>query len=188
MTPDPRWLEILKASGWQTTAIAAACGVFLLIAAWGWLPPLPAIVTLAVVFTFLVCTFLALASMGSALFQFIPLKVWILHYVYRRREERAIREYIPHMTEEEREIVAYLLAKNQKSFTGAMDGGRAATLISRRIIVRALQPQQVFLADDVPFMIPDHVWTVLHHHRERFPYTPKDDVEAHPWREHWMAR
>ena len=106
--------------------------------------------------------------MGSALFQFIPLDVWIYHYVNRRREERAVRDYIPHMTEEERRIVAYLLAKNQKSFTGAVDGGRAATLISRRIVVRALQPQQVFLADHVPFIVPDHVWTI-HDNRERFP-------------------
>jgi hypothetical protein len=30
MTPDPRWLEILKASGWQTAAVAAACGLFLI--------------------------------------------------------------------------------------------------------------------------------------------------------------
>ena len=39
-TPDPRWLELLKASGWQTVAIAVAVGVFLLAAHWGWLPPL----------------------------------------------------------------------------------------------------------------------------------------------------
>jgi hypothetical protein len=30
MAPDPRWLEILKASGWQTTALAVASGLFLL--------------------------------------------------------------------------------------------------------------------------------------------------------------
>ena len=31
MTPDPKWLEILKASGWQTTGLACAFGVFLLL-------------------------------------------------------------------------------------------------------------------------------------------------------------
>jgi len=40
MTPDPRWLELLKASGWQTAGISIACGLFLLGAHLGWLPPL----------------------------------------------------------------------------------------------------------------------------------------------------
>jgi len=30
MTPDPRWLEILKASGGQTLAVAVACALLLL--------------------------------------------------------------------------------------------------------------------------------------------------------------
>jgi hypothetical protein len=33
------WLEILKASGWQTAAIAIACGALLWVNHRGWLPP-----------------------------------------------------------------------------------------------------------------------------------------------------
>jgi hypothetical protein len=31
---------MLKEGGWIKAAIAAACGVFLLVAGWGWVPPL----------------------------------------------------------------------------------------------------------------------------------------------------
>jgi len=40
MTPDPKWLEILKDADIQLGG-AAACGLFLLAARWGWFP-LPA--------------------------------------------------------------------------------------------------------------------------------------------------
>lgn len=39
LTPDPKWLEILKDSG-DRLAVAIACGLFLRVAYWGWLPPL----------------------------------------------------------------------------------------------------------------------------------------------------
>jgi hypothetical protein len=57
-------------------------------------------------------------------------------------------------------------------------------LISQRIIVRALQPGQVFYADDTPFAVPDPVWKVLVKHRDKFPFTEPDRYErrGHPWR------
>ncbi len=65
MTPDPRWLEILKASGWQTAAIAIACAVLLWANHAQWLPPLdPWMVQLAAV-AMMSCGFLALASFAS---------------------------------------------------------------------------------------------------------------------------
>ncbi len=190
MAPDPRWLEILKASGWQNAAIAVACGLLLLTSSWEWLPPLPPLVTIAAAFGVLLFGCLALASMASAALRFFPVGIWIVHYVNRRRDQRDVRDYISHMTEKEREIIAYLLAKNQKTFTAALDGGHAATLISRQIVVRALAPGQVSSQEDTPFAIPDHVWTVLAAHRDQFPYTPSPSGEAepHPWRINWMAR
>ncbi len=44
MTPDPKWLEILKDSD-DRLAFAIACGLFLLAGHWGWLPPLAGWVT-----------------------------------------------------------------------------------------------------------------------------------------------
>lgn len=90
-------------------------------------------------------------------------------YLKRRNYLKTIENYIPHMTDKEREIIAYLLNKNQKTFTCAVDGGYANTLMSRGIVV------------------PDEVWDILVKHKNQFPYKPTDD-KPHPWRIPWMAR
>jgi hypothetical protein len=190
MTPDPRWLEILKASGWQTTALATAFGLFLLAAHIGWLPPLdPWTIHLAAL-GFLVCACLALASMGSAALKIFPAQRWFVCWINTERKKSEIRKYIPHMTEREKAIIAYLLARNQKVFTVESDGGHAVTLISMGIVVRALRPGQMFRGTDMPVAIPDYIWKVLEKHKDQFPYTPRRDgqIEPHPWRVHWMAR
>jgi hypothetical protein len=139
MTLDPRWLEILKASGWQMAALAAACGVFLLIAHWGWLPPLdPWMIPLAAI-GFLIFGFLTVASAISATLKFFPVQTWLLHWIYRAK--RAVREYIPHMTEQERTIVGYLLAKNQKMFTAARPQPSACGSSGRRACYANHPPQ-----------------------------------------------
>jgi hypothetical protein len=188
MSPDSKWLEILKASGWQTSAIAVACaGLFGLIR-FGLLQSPGALPLFLVAAAGIVCACLAVASMLSALFRFIPPGRWILHWQKIARERHAVKSYIPHMTEEERGIVGYLLARNQKMFTGASDGGNATTLISRGIIVQALRPGQIFTSEDMPFAIPDHIWDVLAHHRDQFPSDDLDPDAPYPWRVHWMAR
>jgi hypothetical protein len=187
--PDPRWLEILKASGWQLLALAIAFGLFLLADVASWIPALPAWGRQAAVLAFLICTALWLASLVAAVVKFAPPGVWLIHWRKVRRQRRETRNYIPHMTEKEREIIAYLLAKNQKMFTADAEGGHAITLISRGIVVRALVAGQVFSIEDVPFAIPDHIWNELVAQRERFPYDPRGEAERpYPWRVHWMAR
>jgi hypothetical protein len=194
MTPDPKWLEILKASGPQTTGLAFAFGAMLLVihAGWvvspdSWFVALHAFCWLA----FLVSSFLSLASVGHTIADFLQPRVWLATWVKRRQQRKAVLQYIPFMTEEERKIVGYLLHLKQKTFTAATDGGYATTLISRRIVVRALVPGQAFSCEDMPLMIPDHVWDVLAEHKDEFPYTPprhSNEVEVHPWRVPWMAR
>lgn len=62
MTPDPRWLAILKASGPQTLAVAIALGLFWLANRHGFIPPLaPWIVDLTVL-GFLICACLTVVS------------------------------------------------------------------------------------------------------------------------------
>jgi hypothetical protein len=191
MTPDPRWLEILKASGWQTAAVATACGSFLLVGAWGWLPPLaPWMIQLAA-FGFLLCASLAVVSFISAMLKFFPIRVWVVHWISLRRATRGMRDYIPYMTSDERAIIAYLLEKNEKTFCAAADGGKARILLSRGIVTIVAQPGQQLDSEDVPMTIPDHLWDVLRKHKNEFPYTPVEDddgVEIHPWRVHWMER
>jgi hypothetical protein len=134
MTPDPKWLELLKASGWQTTALAIAFGLILLAARIGWLPPLdPWMIQLAA-FGLLVCGCLALASMGSAAVKFFPIQKWLKYWIDIERNKRQVANYIPHMTDKEREIIGYLLTHNQTTFTAGSDGGHARTLLARGIV------------------------------------------------------
>ena len=186
MILDSKWLEILKASGWQTTAIAAACGLFLLLARWGWLPPLAPWMVQIAAFGLVLCGLLAVTAILSS----TPVKKWIGHWVTIHKQKHDVRDYIPHMTERERKIISYLLAKNQKMFMTEEDGGYAATLISRGIVVYALRNGQAYSRVYTPFAIPDHIWSVLMEHKNDFPYSPHPpgENELHPWAIPWMTR
>lgn len=188
--PDSKWLEILKASGWQTAAISIACGLFLLIVHWGWLPSLDTWMTLLVAFIMLLCGCLACASFLSAFFRFFPVQKWLVHWFNIYRAKRELRNYIQYMTPIEREIIAYLLAKNQKTFSAESDGGYAATLLSRGIVTIIAKRGQHLDVSDVPMTIPDHFWDVLQKHKSNFPYTPpaRGKTETHPWRVPWQLR
>jgi hypothetical protein len=190
VVPDPKWLEILKASGWQTTAVALALGLFWVISTWGWIPPLEPWMARLVALGFLLCACLSAASILSALNKFFMPGAWIKHWIENWREARRTEDYIRHMTETERKIIAHLLAHNQKMFTCDQDGGYAATLISKKIVVYAIRPGQVFDVRDTPFAIPDHVWKVLQRCKNQFPYQPpaRGQNEGHPWRVPWMVR
>jgi hypothetical protein len=183
------WLELLKASGWKTGPIAVACGVFLLATRAGWLPPLAPWMILWAAFVFLLCGFMALASFAQAVFTFFPVHAWFVHWVTIWREKRAVRAYIPYMTSKEREIISYLLVRNQKMFTADETGGYAATLMSRGIIVSALRPGQVFDRLEKPMAIPDHIWSVLLTYKDQFPCKPTVAYESEecPWCVPWVA-
>lgn len=93
------------------------------------------------------------------------------------------------MTEKEREIIGYLLAKNQKLFIAAHDGGYAMPLISQKIVIVALQGGQTFDIENTPMVIRDYIWKILQEHKDQFPYTsPRDGGEAEPWRIPRMVR
>src|SRR4051794_7021342 len=111
MALDPKWLEILKASGWQTAAIAVACGLFLAMDHWGWLPPPDPWMTLLAAFVCLLCGFLAAASFISNALKFFAVRKWIVRYFNNRLEKKAALQYISHMTKKEKEIIGYLLMK-----------------------------------------------------------------------------
>ena len=193
MSADPRWLEILKASGWQTTAIAAAAALVIYGNARRVLPtPLDPWMIQTAEVALLVCGCLSLASIGSSIIKASngP-RAKLAHLWAIRRAKHQVAEDIPQMTSTEREIIGYLLAKNLTIFTNTADGGYANTLISKKIVVCALLPGQAYSNYEVPFKVPDHVWDVLLKHKADFPYTPPNragEAEPHPWRVHWMAR
>ncbi len=104
---------------------------------------------------------------------------------YRREERRQIVAAIPQLSDTEKEILGYLLARNQRVFTNTPDCGHAATLVSKGFVVIAAKPGQSVVMFEVPFEIPEHVWSVLLEHKNNFPEPTSD---RHPWRVHWMSR
>jgi hypothetical protein len=191
MTPDPRWLEILKASGWQTSFLAIGCAAFLLLARlgviatepWPWIVP-------AVAFAFIICTALALASVAQAIVRTFPVHIWALRWLAIRKAQKEVADYIPFMSGKERQIIGYLLKKRRKSFDAAHDGGYAAPLVARGIVVFIGKHGQAVDLERVPMAVPDHVWEVLEKHQDHFPHRPEmnGDVEMQPWRVPWMVR
>jgi hypothetical protein len=93
----------------------------------------------------------------------------------------SVTEELSELNAKEREIISYLLHRNERMFTTDLDGGYAATLISRGIVRRALQPGQVFDATDVPMEIPRPIWNVIKGLKEQFSYSGDDD-DPQPWR------
>jgi hypothetical protein len=183
--PDARWLELLKASAGKTFALACAFGALLLANRWEWLPPLaPWMVQLAVV-GLVICTFLTIGNFLSWINKSLGVRTFIMYCIERRQAQKEVRDYIPQMTDKERQIIGYLLVKNQKVFHANYGGGHAATLISRGIIVRHVPPGQVVAPGaHIPMTIPDHVWRVFVNHKADFHYDPPrlGEQEIPPWR------
>jgi hypothetical protein len=189
MGADPKWLEILKASGWQTAAVAFAGVALLYLNAKKRLPvALDSWVVEAVEVAVLVCGFLAVFSVGPHVAKkFKGLWGWFGHRLAIRRAKRQVEKDIATMSPKEREIIGYLLAINEKMFDYSYDGGAANTLIAKRIVVCALLPGQSTNAFGVPFKIPDYAWEVLLKHKAEFPNTWKKG-KPFPYAISWMAR
>ena len=162
--PDPRWLEILKASGWQTLAICMTCVAILLLDHWGVIPPLKNWMEQLALFVAILTGMLTLVGFISGLLKFFAPRTWFLHYLKLHRQRKAARKYIPSMQGHEKEIIAHLLHHNQKTFIAAADGGYAMPLISNGIVVTAMVPGQVVDIENVPFAVPDHIWDELKKH------------------------
>jgi hypothetical protein len=192
MIPDPRWLSILKTSGWQCAAATVASGLLLFANERQWLPvPLPDWAALAAEVALLVFGCLAVASLGLEIVR--SSKPAIDHFNrwrWTRKAKRQAEAYLPHLRERDRAIIAYLLEKNETGFTTELDGGHAAGLIAHGFIVRTIKPGQVVREPRVPFTVPVEIWEILQKHKAQFPYKPQysDGAEVRPWLVHWMER
>jgi hypothetical protein len=182
------WLKnLVRAGGQKAFAIALACGILL------WIDrsevfTLSSGIKETIVVLGVTSGCVALTSLGSAigkwLYPIVKAEVW------KFRARGRAQKYLPRLTEKEKEIIAYLLAKNQTLFTCDSDGEEARTLIASGFIVCALRPGQVFVEGEVPYAIPEYVWAILVKNKDLFPYQPAndDDVETYPWRTSWMAK
>lgn len=187
---DPKWLELLKASRPQAAALAVACFVLLAAPHWTAIPSLPDWVVIPAFFVGVLCSCLVVFSLVSSAYKIFPLHRWAVKYLTDRRSQKEVRAYIPFMTEKDKEIVAYLLHFNLKTIEADRDGGSAAQLISRGVLVVLLRPNQQVRSTNVPMIVPDCIWDVLQENKEQFPYTsPRGGIQqGPPWRIPWMAR
>jgi len=188
---DPKWLEILKASGWQTTALTIACIIIIVLIKNGTIPTTDSPLWVAIPsIAALIFGSLSLAAMGNAAVNAIqPIKL-IKYWLLKRKKAKEVNDFIPYMTDKDREIIGYLLYHNQKTFQGDSDGGYAAPLITKGIIRVACKQGQVIDPSWTPFEIPDYAWNVLENSKELFPYKPpsKGKTEVHPWAISWQVR
>lgn len=171
---------ILKALTPRVTVPFAAAAWILLYIHMRGLTPLPAGVIAQAWIVAILCTCLALTSFVTSLWSRIA-GLW-QHY----RDKRRTQTELKFLTPKEREIIAYLLAKQQRVFEVLPDGEEARSLMAKGFVVRtARRPPTVHR--DITVEVPPHVWEVLIRNRSRFPcQTP--DPETRPWRTHWMAR
>jgi len=188
---DPKWLDILKASGWQTTALTLACVLIAFLVKFQIIPTTDNPLWFALpVIGALIFGSLAFAAVCSELSKRIKLGEKFDQWRLKRRDEKKVRDFIQYMNDRERKIIGYLLFHNQKTFQSEVAGGYAATLISRGIIVQSTVVGQAYDPGWAPFEVPDHIWKVLVDNRDAFPYDPppNGEVERHPWAIPWMVR
>ncbi|RZJ00017.1 MAG: hypothetical protein EON90_09255 [Brevundimonas sp.] len=179
--------DILKAGTLPALALALAAGA-LLIGFHRGVVPIPGDPFLFGTWAALaIGTTLTLTGALKALSNFVKPGVWIVRFRDEHDRKREAKQYLGHMTDHDREIVAYLLHHNQKTFTGAADGGYARELIARGLINRALRPGYAFYPDDTPFVVNEQAWKVLVKHRDQFPYQAASDA-PYPWRVPWQLQ
>ncbi|MFV0332595.1 MAG: hypothetical protein ACK5JR_00755 [Tropicimonas sp.] len=182
---DSGWLAILKASAWQLLGLSFALGVFQLLLWTEILPPSASpFVVYGLPLAILITAGLGLASLIEQVTK------WATAALKKHREareqdrriaehQRKFVEHIPYMTDNELAIYGYLLTHSRKSFTAEMDGGHAASLYKRRFIQTDAQNGHSYGADEFPFSVPDHIWSVLEENRDQFPSEFKD--RKLPW-------
>ncbi len=188
---DPKWLEILKASGWQTTALTLACIVIVVLIKQDIIPTDNSPLWVAIPSIFgLIFGFLSLAAIGDTFVKAFKPNKRFMQWLWRRNKVKEVSSFMPYMTDDDRKIIGYLLYHKQKTFQADSDGGYAAPLISKGVISIACKQGQVYDPSRTPFEIPDYIWQVLEQNKSSFPYKPpkKGETEKHPWAIPWMVR
>jgi hypothetical protein len=111
--------------------------------------------------------------------------MWYLHHRTARLEREAATEYILYMTQKERDIIAYLLHHNQKTFMAAATRPHCCLAVSWW---KHFSQAKSITMTGAPFASSDHVWEVLVAHKEKFPYKspPRGREQPHPWRKHYL--
>jgi hypothetical protein len=186
---DPRWLEILKASGWQLFAIALALLGFWLLLQFEYLPPVqnPWIVyglPLAILVTGGL-SFVALVEHGIKKIEASRTKKKAAKRIKEKYMENKdkFRAYVPHLTEIELRILRYLFQENQKTFVADVTGDLASTLYNQGFVKLVALPGQQLSVMSTTFGVQDFVWEVMVENKKLFE-KPKIELgyrNKRPW-------
>jgi len=192
-----KFVDILKATGWQTGFMALAAALYLYLSKVGVLPPLEPWMVQAVGAVALGFAALSAASLATVCQRGVQ-AAWAW---WRRRQDRLAWEAkflgdIPTLTEDERQILGYLRHYRLRTFDTDLDGGYANTLLAKGYVMH-IAGTKVIDRTRVPTIIADDVWRIVNERPDEFPHVPVWDrderysnrderysnrVEMHPWR------
>jgi hypothetical protein len=174
---DMGWLSAaLKVAAWRAAAVATACAILFFLRPfeipeeWIWVIGLVGLVSASITAFSLIEALWLMATRFDR---------WFWAFIETKRKQRTVLRDLDTLSQEEREIFGYLLAHNQRSFSGAIDGGYANTLIAKGLIAYG---GGTATDQDCAFVVPAFVWKALLRRKEQFP---KPSTDVHPWRRPW---
>ena len=101
----------------------------------------------------------------------------------KKARRKQIEAYLNSLSPLETEILSYLVQYNQRSFTTEITNDRVATLVHKKLLVRANGTHNVLAW---PHIVPDDVWIELLMRSQQFNLTT--NTEHEPWVDQWTRR
>ena len=190
--PDSNWLKALEIRESTAAAVAIASILVFVMSELGWfyLDVLPAWLKAMIA----AVAALALALVGGNVLQ------WLIDESAKKKERRSQEEerrgeelqndeaqanfrrqvlgYLNTLSNSEREILSYLVQKNQQSFSGDLAGEWIGPLKQKRLVEAS---SGVHTQREWPFTIPNFVWEELQKREGEFNTADVDRPQ--PWRD-----
>jgi len=158
-------IDLLKASGWQAAMIAAACGVLLYLSAAGIIPGMDPGWILLVWAVMLTASGLAVAALLAWL-QRVSRSSWERWQHYRAKKQRDwINQNLDTLGAGEREVLSYMVERNQRSLAGRLAYGGFGTLVQKGLLIRGAGQFNIM---EWPHTVPEDVWDELVRRRDEF--------------------
>ena len=180
------WLKILELRLHVLAAICAFCVLVILLNdgafryAHDVSPGVLGLMFLGAVLTF--C--LIVAQVGKLLFDFVM--TWRksrIQHIKAQEFQTGVFKFLDTLSAQEREVLSYLVLKNQQSFNADMMAKVVVTLQQKNLIAigAGMMSQR-----DAPYIVPPFVWDELQ--RRKTDFSKADLSGIHTWREHWMTQ
>lgn len=179
--PEWSWISsALKLDAWRSAALAVAGALVLYLHQLGKLPFevtgwLLTVVGLGTIAFGCVAAFSLVRSLFSC--AALGVRYARARWSYRQARKETL-SYLDTLSPREGAILGRLLALNERSFVGAIDGGLAAPLLAKRLIV---MPSQMVTISDCTFVVPAFVWKELKRRAAEFP--DSHTGSGNPWRQ-----